>query len=1143
MSKIKFSPDQQNVIDFKMQQDLLVSASAGSGKTEVLTYKIYDLLKNKKCDISEVLVVTFTVLAATEMKERLIKNLREGEDESLLPQIEKVALSDISTLHSFCQKVIKQNFFELKLDPSFSLMTEDNQKFLMAQCLENVLKNFSSEDEDYNNLVSLFKVRKDTYRLKENILDIYNFLLALDGDDFESKTIMPSYSENFLENPSIKFLNEHINFLFVTYKKTFNNLLKQSVKLEYIKMSEFLNKLCSFFDAVKENNAFEENLLVIKTMEALPQFRIAKNEVFEEVNLSVEKEFYAFKKDKEKMQEITSGSADDIKKSLSQAKKLIVKFLEIVKAFDREYSVEKQKKNLLDFNDLERQTLKILENKETRNKISQKYKYIYVDEYQDINGVQEKILQLISNNNLFMVGDVKQSIYGFRNSNPDIFIQKYENFKNASQSGTLAELVSNFRSDPHILSFINDIFSRVMTKNTCGIDYKKTSMFVAGKKHASFDEVPNVELSIIDVNKTKKQEAAELKLYSVKDISIAPEKQNAQLEAKVVADKIMQLQQQFADSGKEFLYKDIAILSRKKGEFLKDFTESLSKYKIPISTTLKERVADNLEISLIINYLKLISNENNDIALTSFLTSDFINLGFDDLVKIKKINLNAKFYENAKFYADNFDDEIAKKLKSFYNRLDEHRFFASFSTVYNLLNKLFLDYDIATYFMALPNGMQRAGLINKYIETFLGAEYNNNLESYLYYLENFGENSEFESPIISGDNSVLVGTIHSSKGLGFNTVFLIGAGENFSLNLSKSKTINKSQTLGVGIDNINQFSGGKTSCITKNAISLWTEKEEIAEEIRLLYVALTRAKENLIVVGRAETENLSIIKDENEVLKAKNYLSYILSTFSNEELNKLKTEKQVLLNRTGYDIKASIFQQCKIDSFEDKEILKKEIATEVIDKIKEYLEFNYDKTPTTLALKNTVTSLLEENAVGESYNYKPTKLSVLESMLKSADAAKIGSMYHFIMESIDWKQNLEDIFKHITKFMVENKNIDKTLIDLKKIKDAIINIKSFNPQNYFKEKRFLSYMPHSEIVEGSKALDKVLLQGVIDLLILGDKNILIDYKTTRISSDELLKKTHGLQLKIYKIAAEKALNIKVDEVYIYSFYSGKLIKL
>ena len=1167
MAKIKYTPQQEKVLEDK-SSNLLVSASAGSGKTATVIQKIFNLITKDKIDIAEMLVITFTEAASLEMKVRLKDKLFASceEDKSLNEQIEKLPTSDISTIHGFCSKILRKYFFKLDLNPNFLVLNENDSKFLKATALEKIINKYSNkQDDDFVSLTTIFGGGRNFSNFKTNILSFYEFLCAVeDKQNFRTNILSSCYEPDLNKNKACKILNDYILSTIYYINCSLDNYLTEADIYNADYFNDFIAKLkvclCSF-DFKKSFTYNRKQLLLVE----LPRLTTKKfndgNAEFKEIFKPFYDEVQKLVKELKKL--VLEKTEEELIEDLKNASTILDKFNEVESEFEKEYVLLKEKRNALDFADLEEKFLELLNFDDIKETISTNYKYIFVDEYQDINSVQELILsKLLNNNKMVMVGDIKQSIYGFRNSSPNIFVNKSLVYESNISDGTLVNLNENFRSNPQILNFVNSIFNKCMFASFGGVDYKDNGQLKGMTEYKIANDLPTISLNVVlskDEDEESEEETQETfnDVYSVLgDTNLYAKKLNtARKEATIVAGQILNMiGKEYYDAkeqqNKKINYGDIAILSRG-NEFLKEVAKVLMEYKIPIATNMVDNIYKNKDVCLLVSILKILNNYHDDNSLSVVLTSLFGNFSFDELCEIRNAYDEEFLYESFKNFSkdETKQSKLKDKANSFLSLIKDLRNRLAYESLYDLLNYLQDKFDFMSYFLSLPDGANRYQTIKNFIESFEGTEYNFDLNRYLNFVDSFAQDAKFSTSLNASPESVKMGTIHSSKGLEYPIVFLVGCGKSFS-NITFKEEILKDKDLGLGVATYDLVSFQKSANLARNAIILNLKKQEKAEELRLLYVALTRAKNHLIVIGHANLNSVCKIKTIKDAESVNNFMPWVISGLTNLGFENLTKNKLDFVDKNkDFEINVKVYKDSLFE-IKNEETIKfnsKVTNKEIENRLKNLFDFELEKT-TNIALKNTVSSMLQEHSdEGVSFNFEPKKLEVFESSKQDIDSARLGTIYHNIMQQIDFGSlracDENEINEIINKLNIDEKYLK--YVDQKRIKTCVEKLKEFNIKSTLKEQPFLSYVKYNSIFNDSKIEDKILIQGVADLIIKTQDNkiYLIDYKTTKASKPDQLVEKYRLQLNLYVACLQKALNIKIDGTYIYSFYLNNLIKI
>ncbi len=1097
---INYTKEQQQAIDI-MDSDLIISASAGSGKTQVLLEKVVKLV-GKGVDLDNMLIVTFTNLAAAEMKTKLENLLeskfRETDDNKFFDAIKKLNSANISTIHSFCQKLVKKYYYELKIDPNFEIKDENFLFYLKNLALDKTIEEYlQNNDEEFLKLSSLFVYKRDYKVFKDEIFSFYDFLISkVDKYNFCENIIEKNYNVNLKENELLEKFKNYVLKIFDNFKIDLKKILVECENLPEEKLINLCNEILNLIslDFVSTEN-------FIKTFMSdfsFPRIQLSNKSEIEAV-ICKENLQNLVKQIKDTIKTIKNVfSFDNLKEmeeSINVSKKLLLKFVEIIKTFEDKFNDLKRKNNCLDFNDLETLTLKLLKNENILDEIASKFKFIFVDEYQDTNFVQEEILKTISKHaKRIMVGDLKQSIYAFRECNPKILNDKMKDFL-TNNTGKVVELNKNFRSRKEILEFSNNIFSNLMRNENCDYDYSSRAMFVCGRNDEQNAQKP---INIICINK-QSDDVLDSKLDE--NIAILNSINNL-LNSKIIENGVE----------RNLEYKDIAIISRKRNERFNDLCKFLEDNKVPTSVKFYEKIYKEFEIKLIFAYLKILNNKNNEISLYSVLKNIY-DLTDNDLLTIK----NNNFVENVFNY--NKNDVILNKIDRFKADFEYFK-----NKVYEVDVKTLIKEIIKKTNLELILSKTFGKISVNRIDVFLSNLTDDifDLSQFLSYSEKITD-KKFEVKKSSGENSVVIDTFHSTKGLEYNAVIIAFAGDGlFAKN--KSNLIYNAN-LGIGIYNFDEESRTKSPNIIYSIIKILNKQEEFNEEVRLSYVAFTRAKNYMTICGTCKTDNLKVESNVNKFLNFSSYLDLIFSVPISDFVD------YTIINE-------DLFSENK-----DEEIVKdKETLTldyKIFDKMFNF-SYPYEKSRL-IQEKNSVTSLSEEdNLIYNITNFKVTDED-------KEDFIAVGNAYHHTFEKIKFSLNDEKEVHNSIVNLIENNELESNVysyIDDKKIFKAISSIKNLiTPgDKIYKEKVFLMNVRYDEIT-GKESKDKILIQGIIDLIIeKEDEIILIDYKTSRLNSINLIKK-YSLQLNLYeKAISEKYPNKKITK-YIYSIFLDKLINV
>ncbi len=1128
-----FTPnDEQRDFINSFGKNLLVSASAGSGKTSTMIQKLIKILYDEQ-PVSSLLVVTYTNAAASEMRLKLYNELNkfiqtvvdEKKKVFLKEQLDNINNAEIGTLHAICKKILVKYFYELGESPDFDLVLDKEQKYLLDMAISNVFsKHIKDEDEEFFDLYDCYNSSRSDIQLKAIVLQLYNYKLSKTNYiDWKNEFLNSTYSDSLNNNPVCVYLLEHYQKQLLQLSSPILMLIKEAKDCAYDKYLGFLDSRRQFIDEFSVCSDFETSVKILDNMILADKPRISKTMTAAELEFDERvvgfKEYFG-KIITEIKDGYTSTDTKSIKKNIALAKKNVIKILSLVDEVEDNYARVKKQKNLLDFNDLEDKMLELLKNVQIRETLKEQYKFVFVDEYQDINEKQEEILKcLVSENNYYMIGDVKQSIYAFRQSSPEIFINKYNDFSETNPNSKVIKFNMNYRSDKNILEFCNNVFDKIVTRSTIGIDYKSDARFDTKNK---FKE-SNVSLHIIDEKATA----------SEKEV----------LEANLVADEIRRIMTLKKSDGTNFTFGDIAIILKERGNYLNVLCKVLAGFQIPVKASVKTNFFNTSEIQLMIAILETISNYRNDICLTAVLKNLF-NVSEYELMHIRANNKNSLFYEAVESYQE--DDEIKDKITKCFDFLEEARKLLSVMSLPELLYKIVDDFGILLKINAESNGVEKANNIEDFIRITDSDNYKYNLDKFLDYLKIVSKENTAKV-IGDSNNAVEICTIHHSKGLEYPAVILSRVGHKFTLN-KDSGSIIMNNKFGVGLKGIDSISRTLDETVIRSACKLDNKMSQMNEFIRLLYVAMTRAKEKLSIVGTYELDKF-VENKRKGIYYSSSFFDMVFKGIDNVYNSHFLNEKKFVINKdTPSEAVVNIYKsEDLMEEIPDNN--NPIILDKSVEKLAHSLSSLYTNAPryNPKTIKNSVTSILKDESDYENLNYIPKKLDATDKV-PSVDVLKLGTTYHTIMQNINFTENIADIEKLIAS-LISSGDIEYELskeIVLSEIVKAIEVLSPYiqNASAIYKEKQFLLCENYNKLVDFTDNNTKVIVQGVIDLVIVnGDDVFLIDYKTNRGITPKNLVEEYKLQLSLYQKAFEEATNLKITHKYLYSFYLGELVEV
>ena len=924
---VSWTTEQQQVIDLR-NRNILVSAAAGSGKTAVLVERIVKIItdKNHPVDIDHLLIVTFTNAAAAEMRERIGNAIEKALDEQpgnehLLRQLTLIHNAQITTIDSFCLYVVRNHFHEIDLEPNFRIGDEGELKLLREDVLGRVLEqNYEEPSEAFSDFVEGYASGRTDAALNEMILQLYEFSRSYPWPEKWLDSFVGAYRIETREELDraewLAPLTENICFVL----KDCEQLLKQAFAITQqddgpdmyekavqsdLEKYEGLSRLTSFcelsgalsdikYDRLASSRGFEGNPDKLELVKSL-------REQAKDVVKKLCKQYFFC-------------SPEMMIEQLERTEPMLEEVVRLTKQFADEFAAAKRRKNLVDFHDVEHFALQILVDEETEKakktaeEFRDTFEEIMIDEYQDSNEVQETLLRSISReergeNNIFMVGDVKQSIYRFRLARPELFMKKYDSYSLEESTTQRIDLHKNFRSREEVLTCTNDIFYKIMARSLGNVEYDAEAALYPGASYpVSADFIP--EILLADSND-------EL----LEDTELTDKKT---LEAKIVAEEIKHLMktQQVTDKAAGTLraahYSDIVILLRSLSGWADSLVEVLNGNGIPAHTVSSTGYFSTVEVQTVLSMLRLLDNPRQDIPMAAVLRSPMAGLTDEELAVLRLEDGSVPFHEavlelaeglyeedgqkeisdseadrkqgrNADEKTENHKEITAhRKLLKFYKKYKQLRQLVPDTPIHELIEIILRETGYGHYVAAMPAGNRRTANLNMLLEKAAAYEKTSykGLFHFVRYIDELQKyDVDFGEADMVGENEdvVRIMSIHKSKGLEFPIVIVSGMGKNFNKQDTRSKMVLHPE-LGIGLDYMDGKKRIKSPTIAKKAIAKQIDLENLGEELRVLYVALTRAKEKLILTGTLKDapEKLEFFRQQANLSKAADRpLSYL----------------------------------------------------------------------------------------------------------------------------------------------------------------------------------------------------------------------------------------------------------------------------
>ena len=1225
---VKWTEEQQKVIDLR-NCNILVSAAAGSGKTAVLVERIIQRITDESdpVDVDRLLIVTFTEAAAAEMKERIgaaiEKKLTERPgDVRLEQQATLIHSASITTIHSFCLSVIRDHFHVIGIDPGFRVAEEGELKLLKQDVLEEMLEEYYEKDDpSFLEFVERFGTGRNDRKIEGLILELYEY-----------SRIYPQ-PDRWLDGCVSAYRFENVGAAGEPERDPSARALQRAGR-RAADMEEMLRaalKICEEPDGpYMYGDMIEADLKEIRKIGQAGSLE----EMYDRISTVSWKRLSA-KKD----ETVSPEKKERVKKIRDQVKKLVkdlqeayfyvppevwrkdmeetapmMKMLgELVKRFAVMLREKKAERNMIDFNDMEQFALAILtEESEGRlvpsavaREYQEQFEEVMIDEYQDSNLVQEAILTSVARietgqYNIFMVGDVKQSIYRFRLSRPELFMEKYHTYSLEGGDRQRIDLHRNFRSRPEVLEGANYIFRRIMRREFGGIEYDDNAALWPGADFPPLPEdAPEIREGIFD-------DRTELLLLDKSELDGEEERR---AEARMIARRIRGLtgcglvMDKETGGYRRIQYRDIVILTRSIRGWAETFASVLAEEGIPAYSVSREGYFETYEVSVLLDYLKILDNARQDLPLAAVLTSPIGGLDTKEMAQIRITYPNVPFYEAVSLYAgmqlEERDisapilPELREKLKRFCRQAEGFRSRVPYTAIHDLLSEILDETGYGVSIAAMPGGVQRTANVEMLVEkasAFEGTSYKGlfNFVRYIDQLKKYDVDYGEASVMDEQADTVRIMSIHKSKGLEFPVVFAAGMGKRFNTQDTKGSIVLHPE-LGVGMDDVDLERRTKAPTFLKKVIQEEVTLENLAEELRILYVAMTRAKEKLIMTGTGSLPEVILnpsedIWDEtadaerggtsgyNEIPlyvleKAKTCLDWLLPAIYDMASGRKKPDCPITVR---------IFTAGELREREQAEEQAEEIALDVLRRwnveniydpalrqsLKEQMNYHYPyEDDGRLKRKFTVSelkkySILAEEA-GEELYEEPEVVPLIPRFLTEEEGltgASRGSAYHKLLELLDFTVTYdEDGLKQAVDRFREQGKLTREMAECIRPEDILSFLKCSAGQRMsaaavrgrlHKEQPFVMGVDAAEIYPEENSQEMILVQGIIDVYFEEDDGLVVlDYKTDKVRAAAELKEKYHAQLDYYAEALSRLLEKPVKEKIIYSFTLRKEIPL
>lgn len=1253
---MKWTREQQEVIDYR-QGTLLVSAAAGSGKTAVLVQRILTWILKEEKNIDEFLIVTFTRAAAGQMRTKLRKALEElqeqyPDNQHIIRQLSLVHRASIMTIDSFCKQVVDDNFQLLGIDPAMRILDDTEGILMQEDVLSRILEHAYATQED--NMLLLHQYMKDV-RSDDNIRKLLKQVRQQAESVPDSKQwLEDARADAELENaeelekaPWMQLLIQNVKDILKEVQQIPEKVLVEYRCLSaeyqpkaYDKYMIYFQEECQMIDRVMQAETYSELQQAFDKSGRIYKRFVWKNSGVPEEHYLTElwKRYSVCKKEAAACVQATMEELVEQQRGVAP---VLLTILSLTGQFMDAYQEEKQNKNCMDFGDVEHYALQVLTSKkdgvlepsEVAVQMQEMFTEILIDEYQDSNDLQEAILTSISRRvngeyaNLFMVGDIKQSIYKFRMARPQLFQKKYQSFSDSLEEPGISkkiELMRNFRSRREVLESVNFLFYQLMTVSMGGADYNQQAALVPGRKFAEQNPEADyrTEVYFLDTYSEKLEDTEEdEKIYGELEVSeeetdAEPDMNVMEQEARFAATKIkalcdsaqpLSVWDEEAETYRACTYRDIVILLRTVKGWSEVFRQILTEEGIPVYAESSKGYFDSVEVKNLLCALSVIDNSRDDIALAGTLKSPLARVTSEEFAYLRSSYREGNLWEIIQRYMNESEEKEASeqendraypqlysKLKQFLTRLQGWKEYKTYSSIRELIWKILDETGYYQYVAAMPRGRHRQENIWKLIEKasqYESTSYHG-LFDFLRYIErmkvseqDFGE----AAGMGVNDNLVQIMTIHKSKGLEFPVVLLCGCGKQFNQrDAEKPVLIDADGYLGIHYKHIEQHYYEKT--VKRNCLARHIKEENTAEELRILYVAMTRAKEKLIMIGSVDSRTAkdndeyhqlrSYVQNSNaysagvtggvwkplgkqRVCKCRSYLAWLVIALL--QMSDCAVENDCLRYRIVERPEMDFQVLESWNRLQERRKLweaRMELTgnTAVYDAICNRFAWKYAH-PMAVAAKGKL-SVSEIKKMSQQEEQKEAEqlpeLAVQNKQFGQyavSSGAEYGTLMHFVMEQLSFQngESLKQVEQGLQELRKQNILTQEQWerIPAKQIyqmMDSELGRRMRRAEEndcLFRERQFVIGIPMCQVYKTGKETDLELVQGIIDAYFEEDEElVLLDYKTDTVSeetgAEELLRRYHA-QLEYYKQTLEQLTGKRVKETYIYSFCLNRVV--
>lgn len=1221
---VSWTREQEQVIRLR-NRNILVSAAAGSGKTAVLVERILSMVTDPEhpVDIDRLLIVTFTRAAAGEMRERIRdaieKKAREdGENEHLQRQTTLIHNAQITTIHSFCQSVLRNHFHAIGLDPGFRVADEGELKLLKHDIAEQLLEEaYAAKDQRFADFAERFATGKGDEEIIDGMLQIYDYSMSFPWPGLWlsdcRKAYCPKDGEAFESQPWVQVIVRQTDRLLSDLEEETRRALalcrmpdgpypyEEALESDLVLLGELrTSKTCSgYAKGFRSRGKFAR--LSAKKAEGVSE---EKKEEVKAIRSGVKEAL-------EKLQEqYFYADVGQVRQDMEECGSFMEVLTDLAQAFSEGFAAKKREKNLVDFNDLEHMALEILlegqgeeaKPSEIAREFSDRFAEILIDEYQDSNLVQEYLLNSISREwegkqNLFMVGDVKQSIYRFRLARPELFMEKHASYTLEESPRQRIELHRNFRSREQVLAGVNYLFAQIMSKSLGNVEYDSEAALYAGAAFpgGNREGFSDTEVLILDLDQDRElvEESGE----------------NArELEARMIGNRIREIvgREQVADKEtgtyRPARYRDIVILLRTVSGWADTFASVLKDLGIPAYTGSQTGYFSTPEVQTLLSLLRILDNPDQDIPLAAVLCSPILGLKEEALARIRSFTPQGSFYAASLIYESlGPEEKLREKLRGFFDRLAYFRSLVPYTAMHELLWILLEETGYGDYAASMPGGSQRRANLEMLVEKAMAYESTSyrGLFNFIRYIEQLQKyDVDFGEASVLGEeeDTVRIMSIHKSKGLEYPIVFAAGLAKSFNQQDSRGKLALHGD-LGIGCDWVDPVRRVKAPTLLKKVIQRQTAEENLGEELRVLYVAATRAKEKLILTGAQKGLEKQAAKwrmmarqrgqkfSFQALSQASSYLDWIMPALLrhpesggfpdfwkgfadpraclewSEARFGLQLWKPSAL--AGEEARGQLWEEGQMQnwlSWDPDRVINPEIR----ERIRTTMEGKYAfadcaKIPGSMSvseLKKRSQKQTDQETV--ALYGEPQVVPLLPKFRQKEEkqrGALLGTLYHRFLEHLDYgrTKTREQVARQLEEMTERGRFLPEEARALEPERIWTFLNSSVGKRmkaarergELYRERQFLLNVPARDIDPEWDTEEPVMVQGIIDAYFYEEgKIILVDYKTDRVRRGEahLLLEKYGAQLHYYAKALEQLTGAPVTEQYLYSFSIQKELR-